>query len=220
MAVKKEEKLIVRLDKHPKSQDLAVRERLLKAAIELFSRKGYSATTTREIVAAAGVTKPVLYYYFRNKEGIYLELMRGTYEKFNALLNTSRCEQGSATERVLRLSDQVFSLFIENLEVARLMYSIYYGPHQGAPFFDFDVYHLKLQDTVRQLVEEGIRRHELKKENPEDMMWTIIGAIHIATEMELCHPEWGLGWKGLHRVLTLIFRGISASQGTKRRKRK
>ena len=45
----------------------------LSAARELFARKGYSGTSVREIVAAADVTKPVLYYYFRNKEGLYLE---------------------------------------------------------------------------------------------------------------------------------------------------
>ena len=61
---------------------MAVRERLLTGATELFTRKGYAATTVREIVAAAGVTKPVLYYYFRNKEGIYLELIRGAFAKF------------------------------------------------------------------------------------------------------------------------------------------
>ena len=43
------------------------RERLLSGATELFASKGYAATTVREIVERAGVTKPVLYYYFRSK---------------------------------------------------------------------------------------------------------------------------------------------------------
>ncbi|MCE1227092.1 MAG: TetR/AcrR family transcriptional regulator, partial [Geobacteraceae bacterium] len=48
-----------------------VRQRLLDAALQLFSTKGYAATSVRELVEAAGVTKPVLYYYFKNKEGLY-----------------------------------------------------------------------------------------------------------------------------------------------------
>jgi hypothetical protein len=40
------------------------RERLLEAGIALFAEKGYASTSVREIVARAGVTKPVLYYYF------------------------------------------------------------------------------------------------------------------------------------------------------------
>ncbi len=69
--------------------DRTVRQRLLAGAAELFARKGYDATTVREIVQAAGVTKPALYYYFQNKEGIYLELMREAKARFEALLDSS-----------------------------------------------------------------------------------------------------------------------------------
>jgi len=194
------------------SPDRAVRERLLSCATELFTRKGYAATTVREIVAEAGVTKPVLYYYFGNKEGIYLELIRGAFVRFDALLDASRGEKGSATERLLRLSDQVFSLFMENIEVARLTYFIYYGPPQGAPFFDFDTYHLKFQDAIRQLVNEGKRQGEFHKGNAEDMMWAILGAVNVAMEVQLCHPEMGMEGKRLAQILKLILRGISTQK--------
>ena len=39
--------------------------KIVAAAVRLFCEKGYEATAVREIVEAAGVTKPVLYYYFR-----------------------------------------------------------------------------------------------------------------------------------------------------------
>lgn len=188
--------------------DIAVRNRLLSAATELFSRKGYSATTTREIVAAAGVTKPVLYYYFRNKEGIYLELIREAFAKFDALLDGSRKEHGSVIEKLLHLSDQVYLLFMENIEVAKLMYSIYYGPPQGAPFFDFDAYHLRFQEAVRSMIKEGIRGGELPKGNVEDRMWIILGAVNMAMEVNLCHPEMAIDRKGLARMLHLILRGL------------
>lgn len=192
-----------------KSSEAAVRQRLLSCAIGLFTQKGYTATTVREIVAAAGVTKPALYYYFRNKEGIYLELTREAFAKFDGLLDALRGQEGSATKRLLRLSDQVFSLFMEHLEVVRLMYSIYYGPPQGAPFFDFDTYHLKFQDAIKQLVREGIQKGEFLKGNAENMMWAILGAINVAMEVRLCHPEMGMERKTLARILKLIFEGIS-----------
>ncbi|HWU37309.1 MAG TPA: TetR/AcrR family transcriptional regulator, partial [Candidatus Acidoferrum sp.] len=161
----------------------------------------------------AGVTKPVLYYYFRNKEGIYLELMQGAFAKMDDLLAGSRKDQGTATQRVLRLCDRLYSLFREHLQVARAMYAIYYGPPQGAPFFDFDAYHMKFREGVRQLIEEGIRKGEFRKGNPEEMAWAIIGAINVVMEVHLTHPEWGLGSEGLARVLKLIFQGISAEKG-------
>ena len=50
--------------------DSAIANKLLEAAVRLFAHKGYRATSTREIVEAAGVTKPMLYYYFQSKEGL------------------------------------------------------------------------------------------------------------------------------------------------------
>ena len=105
-----------------------VRERLLDVATELFARKGYAASTTREIVAAARVTKPVLYYYFKSKEGIYLELLERAFKRFEAVVDASITGSGSIEQRLRRLCDQVFGLVVEKIEVVRLMYSIYYGP--------------------------------------------------------------------------------------------
>ncbi|MFZ2948198.1 MAG: helix-turn-helix domain-containing protein [Desulfuromonadaceae bacterium] len=42
--------------------DVTVRERLLTAALTIFNTKGYAAASVREIVVAAGVTKPAIYY--------------------------------------------------------------------------------------------------------------------------------------------------------------
>ena len=194
----------------------SVRQRLLEGAAELFTQKGYAATTVREIVAAASVTKPVLYYYFRNKEGIYLELMQGSFAKMDDLLAGSREDQGTVTQRVLSLCDRLYFLFMEHVKVARVMYAIYYGPHQGAPFFDFDAYHTKFREAVRRLIEEGIRKGEFRRGNPEEMAWAIIGAINVAMEVHLTHPEWALGSEGLARVLKLIFQGISAEKGRRK----
>jgi AcrR family transcriptional regulator len=201
----------------PKAAEGVIRERLLSCATQLFTRKGYTGTTVREIVAAAGVSKPVLYYYFKNKEGIYLELIRGAFAKLDALLEASRSERGNAIEKLLGLCDQVLCLFLENIEVAKLMYSISYGPPQGAPFFDFDSHHVKFHEAVRRLIREGIRQGKLKKGNVEDIMWSVMGAVNVAMEVQLCHPELGMDRKRLARILHLIFKGIGVdSRGRKR----
>jgi TetR/AcrR family transcriptional regulator len=43
---------------------------LLNCALALFSQRGYDAVSVREIVEAAGVTKPTLYHYFSSKRGL------------------------------------------------------------------------------------------------------------------------------------------------------
>ena len=189
-----------------------VRARLLSGATGLFASKGYAATTVREIVERAGVTKPVLYYYFRSKEGIYLELMREPFSKFAAHVEATLLEAGSARERLFRLCLMTYDTFLENIDAARVMYSIYYGPPQGAPFVDFDAYHHRFQEAVLQVVREGIRDGEFRGVNLHDAMWAVIGPLNVAMEVELCHPPQGIGRDGVRRVLELVLEGIATER--------
>ena len=200
----------------PREPDGEVRHRLLDVATELFTKKGYAATTVREIVNAAGVTPPVLYYYFENKEGLFLSLMKEPWGLFEAEIGAARCNGVTARERLRGLCDRTLSLFQEKMGVARLMYTLYYGPPQGAPFFDFDAYHDKFWAAVRELVEEGVGAGEFCEGNVDGMLWAVIGALNIALELELTHPERALGPKGLSRVLDVVFRGMAvAAQETR-----
>ena len=53
--------------RRPTAESEAKRERILLAAQALFHAQGYAHTTMAQIVGALGVTKPFVYYYFRNK---------------------------------------------------------------------------------------------------------------------------------------------------------
>ena len=199
-----------------------VRERLLSGATGLFASKGYAATTVREIVERAGVTKPVLYYYFGSKEGIYLDLMREPFSKFAALVEEALLPAASARERLFRLCLRAYDIFVENLDAARVMYSIYYGPPQGAPFVDFDAYHHRFQEAVLQVLREGIRDGEFRRVDLHDAVWAVIGAVNVAMEVELCHPKQSLGRDGVRRVLEIVLEGIATDRsdiGEKGRKR-
>ena len=50
-------------------------EQTLEVAHGLFAARGYADVTMDEVAAAVGVTKPLLYNYFGNKEQLYLACM-------------------------------------------------------------------------------------------------------------------------------------------------
>lgn len=193
--------------------DRQVRERLLTSAARIFASKGYAAATVREIVTAAGVSKPVLYYYFQNKEGLYAEILQTATARYSLLLDGARQRKGRAINRLLELADQVLALFMEQIEIARLAYSIYYGPPQGAPLFDLDAYHLKFHGLVTELVQIGFKNREFKRGRVEDITWMILGAVNVALETQLSHPELGFDRERLGRVLKLFFDGIKQDEG-------
>lgn len=52
------------------------RERILHAAAALFHERGYQGTTVRDIAEAVGILSGSLFYHFRSKEEMLLEIMR------------------------------------------------------------------------------------------------------------------------------------------------
>jgi TetR/AcrR family transcriptional regulator len=201
-------KTVERPKKHIDVSD-QIKAHLLKNAANIFNIKGYEGTTVREIVDAAGVSKPVLYYYFGNKEGIFLELFRVPFEQLKVLINNSEVGHGKVSEKLLHLIDQIFVLFCENIVVARLMHSMWYGPAKGAPFFDFDTYHISIIHALQKMVKKGVEHGEWCADNIDDVVWAILGSLSVAVEVQLSHPEKAIGREGLSRILRLIFKGMS-----------
>ena len=62
-----------------------VKDKILKASIGLFSQRGFDATGVSEIAKTAGVTKALIYYYFKNKEDILDSLVRSLLEKVTGI---------------------------------------------------------------------------------------------------------------------------------------
>jgi AcrR family transcriptional regulator len=55
-------------------------EEVLKAALELFSRQGYGATTMRQIAEKAGTSLGNVYHHFKNKEEIFATLLNRYFQ--------------------------------------------------------------------------------------------------------------------------------------------
>jgi TetR/AcrR family transcriptional regulator len=51
------------------------RKQLIEVAIDMFSRRGFAGTTTKEIAAAAGVTEAVIFRHFATKQDLYKAIL-------------------------------------------------------------------------------------------------------------------------------------------------
>ncbi len=63
------------------------RTRILATAVELFSERGYEATSLREIADRLGFTKAALYYHFPSKAAIAIEMAAPLLERLEALVD-------------------------------------------------------------------------------------------------------------------------------------
>ncbi len=196
-----------------------IQDKLMRAALKLFTQKGYSATTVRELVEVAGVTKPVLYYYFGSKEGLFLELMRTHFGRLEAVVDVYRKGEGSVRKRLAEMLDKGFLFVQQDRDFIRLMHAVYYGPPGEAPYFDFDAYHQRYHDLITRFLEEGIERGEFRQGNAGDMAWIVLGTMEIAVEDQICCQASRIDRSTLKRLLNLVFDGLAAGNDKGKGKR-
>jgi TetR/AcrR family transcriptional regulator len=191
--------------------DPGVRERLLDAAIALFARKGYAATSVREIVEAAGVTKPVLYYHFHSKEGIFQALANLAVTAHDEVIAQVRRTPGTPTQKIILLCDLVFALVQENRDVVRVLDSVYYGPTEGSPPFDFTRLHDVFADALTAFVTAAVQAGELRDEDIESMTLALLGGFLIAKICATSPPECeSMDLAGMRRITSMILDGLRA----------
>ncbi len=192
--------------------DQKVRQKLHAEAARVFARKGYATASVREIVEGAGVTKPALYYYFGSKEGVYRAILEEGIRDFEDRMATVEELKGSAALRLRRLCREVFVLSRERLDAVRLMHAFFYGPPQGAPSFDFNRVLLRLHDTVRRIVREGVRAGEFRGD-PGAMTLALLGACNECVDLQLVSSEMAVDEPGFGRVIDVVLRGMERKDG-------
>lgn len=81
------------------------REQLMEVATKLFAKLGYEATTTAAIAQAAGITEPILYRHFKNKQELFVAIVREMSDQ--AMRHWRQLVAGEAdpTERIRRVAE-------------------------------------------------------------------------------------------------------------------
>jgi TetR/AcrR family transcriptional regulator len=202
-----------------RAEEGEIRSKLVEAALGLRAEKGYAATSVREIVRVAGVSPPVLYYYFGNKEGLFLDLMRTHFGRLEAIVDRYRDSKGSVRSRLMAMLDNGFVYVQQDRDFMRLMHAVYFGPPGEAPYFNFDAYHLRYHDLLTRLLEEGIERGEFQPGNAGDMAWIVLGTMEIAIEDQIAGQASRIDQGTLRRLLDLVFDGLAADRPKERRKK-
>ncbi|MBJ7520154.1 MAG: TetR/AcrR family transcriptional regulator [Solirubrobacteraceae bacterium] len=83
-------------------------EQTLAAAHALFAERGFTAVTMDDVAAAVGVTKPLLYNYFGNKERLYLACLE---QSADALVSTIVDAVAAANRPADALGDGIRAFF-------------------------------------------------------------------------------------------------------------
>ena len=134
------------------------RHRILAAATEEFSRYGLGGARVDRIAARAGANKRMLYYYFGDKEGLFLAALEDRYAHIRNAERTLQLEHLAPREALKRLVHFTWKYFLEHPEFLTLLNSenLHKGRHvrrsRRVPQM-----HSTLVETLRDILKRGER---------------------------------------------------------------
>src|SRR5262245_45164075 len=96
-----------------RSDDDAIRDRILAAADRLYNARGIQAVGMDALRAEAGVPLKRLYRLFPSKEAIVEEVLRGRHQRWNALVEAA-VARGDARQRLLAVYDMLARWFADD----------------------------------------------------------------------------------------------------------
>jgi TetR/AcrR family transcriptional regulator len=164
-----------------KTEMSSVARHIARVAARLFAENGYDATSVREIVEAAGVAKPTLYYYFRSKEGLAQALLTVPLANLVAAL---RRIVGTVEDPIACLEDVMeaqYAFCREDPDRARFIYALLFGPLGAGVASELEPFKADLvgwnDAAVRRLAEAGI----VARERLADCATACRGLIAVST---------------------------------------
>ncbi|MFO1069020.1 MAG: TetR/AcrR family transcriptional regulator [Geminicoccaceae bacterium] len=191
------------------------REAILAAARDLFLTEGYSQTTVRRIVERAGVTPPVLYRHFADKEAILFEIADGAFHRLAAAFEAASGGGSPSLARLQRMMEAFLQFGLAHPAEYRVVF-------MSPDLVPKDVSHVMppgsgrgeagsrcfamLRDEVAALVAAG----ELVPEDPKVLAEAIWAAGHglVALLITKPHFPWSDRAALIHTMVAMPIEGL------------
>ena len=192
------------------SPALRSHDRILQRALELFSDRGYDATSVREICEAAKVTKPTLYHFYGSKEGVYQALVQGALTRFRADMLQALAGEGSLRAHLVGMA-RAYVAAVREPDLARFLMALIHNPPRSAPATDFvGFYHGILAEAAR-VLEAAVARGEIAPGPTEVRLLVFMGALGEAMHGYLLSGRPNLTHELADSLVDVVLRGWNAS---------
>ncbi len=188
--------------------DEHTRTRLLRAAVNIFDRKGYATSSVREIAESAGVAKPALYYHFGSKEGLLVAILELAARQFSDALAVAVERPGTSRQRIVGLCEDVCGLFEKHVPLVRVAHTVFFGPREQMPRIDVGVFEARLREALMRLITDGQATGEFRGKGPEDMALALMGVIDACAGRQMPPILEPIGRERIRRILDVVFDGF------------
>ncbi len=152
-------------------------EQILETAKDLFINKGYHGLSMREISDALNVSKAALYYYFKDKEELFLEILKIYLEDMSIALEKIQAESTSSKQQIQHFIRHVLTQPAKQRATIRLAsQEIIHLTPKVRKTFD-TLYREKFIGKVQAILQKGIDSGEFRKMQIEVAVWALLGIM-------------------------------------------
>jgi outer membrane protein len=135
------------------------RQRLLDAGLKLFANRGYAGTAVQDITEEAKVTKPTLYYYFENKEGLFQALVDQAMDERLDLMQKAAPPEKATVDQLTDIITALTDFAQRQPDLLRLTFAVAFAADGEYPSgFKKDNKMRASYFFVRNLIETGLQR--------------------------------------------------------------
>jgi TetR/AcrR family transcriptional regulator len=152
-------------------------DRILQKALELFSERGYEATSVREICEAAEITKPTLYHFYGSKEGVYRAIVEGALERFRDDILRALAGGGTLRDQLTRTARSYLDSALRQPDLARFVMGLIHDPKNAAPVTDFLGFYQAVLAEVGKVVDAAVVRGEIAPGPTDLRLLVFMGAL-------------------------------------------
>lgn len=199
-------------------QESKVHRDVLDAALQLFSTKGFAATSVREVVEKAGVTKPALYYHFGSKEGLLRAIVEGGFGEYEQQVRTAVDEASNATEAMIRLVQAAFEMTVEKPALAAFMYRVIFGSESDSAGVDVSEIVRRNRALVMRVIDTAVREGVVAQSSADRAGLLLNGLLNIHTmaylKGELSELNGEIAAEAVELYLSGVARGSASVDGS------
>jgi TetR/AcrR family transcriptional regulator len=196
------------------SVELATREKILKVALRQFADQGYAATSVQEIVDAAKVTKPTLYYYFKSKAALYQALVDRANEERHRIIEEGIQRGDTLEKKLVEILVGLFEFLTKNRQLVRLAFATSFAAPKEFPAevdcrtkarCNFELIHSLLNA-------EGIRSELDQRFDSRELAFGFYGSMNLYVMAHLTMPDCKLDRKTAVRIVQLFLSGAAKTK--------
>jgi AcrR family transcriptional regulator len=144
------------------------KKKILEKALAVFMEEGFESTTYQKIADKCGITRTILYLYFKNKKEIFNYSIKQFLLTIEENINSTRADNSlSSQEKITKVLLAIFKLLEQNRKLLFVVldYLLHISKKDISPQERVRRRILKLQHILLTIVIDGIKSGELKKVN-------------------------------------------------------